>query len=366
MTTNLLFFCSDYQVGLTQALTEQAEELNRCDKVTLHAISSQNEMEQGLFKRLNEAAIDLTVVDDLDAHSNFRVLARQIERVIDDKGITHVNVHNNWQLALVAWVKYRKLMPRDFKIIYTIHGYRHNSWWKQYPALLVIGTALLLTADRVISMSSFLSRKFWLVGYKTDCVFYMMNQPRFRRQKNNIEGTPLRMVFPAQFRHGKRQETLVDAVAAYVGKTGDRTIRLTMPGDGPTRQEVAERAKTLGIADLVYMPGKLPLDTVHDLYEQGNIALCASNVETYGRCIAEPFALGRCVVTRPTGVALDIIRDGVNGRLFNTVSDLTDILVDLHEYPEKVEQMAMQAFADRKVFSRDEVLNSYIKAIDKA
>lgn len=366
MKPRLLFFCSDYNVGLTQALSEQAVEINRCDELNSYFISSPEEMEPGLHQWLKDEKLPLTIIDGLDKHQNFKILSRQIEDVIKREKITHVNVHNNWQLALVSWIKYRKIIPQKFKIIYTIHGYRHNSPLKTIPAIAIIGTALFLTADRVISMSTYVSNKFRLLKYKTDLVFYMMNQPQFNKKENIIDSSPLRLVFPAQFRHGKQQEMIIEAVAEYVIRTSDRTIRVVLPGAGPTQEGIRRLAVEKGIENLIEFPGKLPLDKVWEEYEKSNVAIISSNVETYGRCIAEPFALGRCVVTRPTGVALDIIRDGENGFFFKNSAQLADTLVDLHNNPQKLMATAGQAFIDKSIFHRDAVLASYISAINKA
>ena len=67
----------------------------------------------------------------------------------------------------------------------------------------MIGMALLLFADRALSMSSYVSRRFWFLGYKTDIVFYLMNKPQYAKTTNCITGSPLRLVFPAQFRKAR-------------------------------------------------------------------------------------------------------------------------------------------------------------------
>lgn len=209
MIPKLLFFCSDFQAGLTQALCAQALEISKCSELNCQFVSSPEEQEPGLHQRIRDHKLPITIIEGLDVHSNFRTLAKKIENLIEKEGITHVNVHNNWQMALMAWIKYRKLVPKKLKIIYTIHGYRHNSPLKTLPAIAMIGGALFMWADRVISMSTYVSNRFPFLKYKTDLVFYMMNEPQFHKTENKIEGTPLRMVFPAQFRDGKQQDILI-------------------------------------------------------------------------------------------------------------------------------------------------------------
>ena len=83
-------------------------------------------------------------------------------------------------------------------------------------------------------------------------------------------------------------------------------------------------------------------------------------METYGRCIAEPFSLGRCVVTKKTGVALDIIRNGENGMSFSTTKELVEILVMLHKEPQLLVNMANAAFTDKYLFSPAYIMSCYL------
>lgn len=366
MKTKVLFFCSDYKVGLTTALTEQAIELNKCSELDLYCVSSEKEMEVGLHQKIVDNGIKMTIINSLDVHAGLKNLAEKIAKLIEHNAITHVNVHNNWQLAVVSYVKYMRLQSVKFKIIYTIHGYRHNSAIKSVFAISIIGIALLLFADRVLSMSNYVSKKFWFINYKTDLVFYIMNKPEFNKASNGIVGSPLTMVFPAQFRRGKNQDILIKAVKEYIEKTKDNSVRLYLPGDGVLLNKYKEFTQQLGLDKNVIFPGKLSHRDVVKLYEDSNVALVSSNVETYGRCIAEPFALGRCVITKKTGVALDIIRNYENGIFFSSYKDLADILLRLHNNPSVVERLGNKAFEDKVVFSAPKVVESYVNAIRKA
>ena len=366
MSIRLLYFCSDYIVGLTQALTEQIEYLSKEDDIELFCISSEKEQEKGLHERLKKTNVNVIILKDLDVHSNFKQLAESIGNVITDKKITHVNVHNNWQLGLLGYLKLNPKFKHKFKLIYTIHGYRHNHPGKAVLAVAMIGGALCLLADRVISMSDYVSRKFWFLSHKIDRVFYIMNKPEYFKDENIIDISSLSMVFPAQFRTGKRQDMLILALDEYIKKTGDLTAVLHLPGDGPLLNEMKKLTAELGLENNVKFYGKISLSKVLELYEHSNIALCSSNVETYGRCIAEPFMLGRCLITQRTGVAGDIIKDGINGFIFKTQDDLTKILIGLHNRPERVREVAMQAFKDRTILFPENVMKSYLVSLSKA
>ena len=362
---NLLFFASDYAVGLTTVLAEQVLELKKQDCLNLVSAASENEMEPGLRDRLYDAGVQLNIIPGLDVPRDFKRLSAAIGDIIRKNEIQIVNVHNNWQLALVEWVRFSGISKRKFKIIYTIHGYRNTSAWKPFFAIGLIGTALLCWADRVISMSGYVSKKFWFVRYKTDLVYYIMNKPEFRKTKNEIVTEGLRIVFPAQFRPGKNQSRLIDVIARYIRETGDRSIRVWLPGGGDLLPRCVQKVQAMGLTEQIIFPGLLPHKEVIALYEAANIGLAMTDSETYGRCIAEPFALGRCVVTSRTGIAEDIIRHGENGFIFDTSRELLQILLLLHEHPELIKKNAEQAFVDKEIFAPSEVIRSYVAVLNK-
>lgn len=303
---------------------------------------------------------DVHVLPELDVHASAKTKAKAIASLIDEKGIEIVNVHNNWQLALVALVRMCRMSRRRFKTIYTIHGYRHNSAWKSFIAIHVIGLMLLLFADKVISMSGYVSRRFWFIKYKIRQVYYIMAKPEFNKATNDIAASPLQIVFPAQFRHGKNQDRLLRIIRRYIDATRDTSIKVWLPGTGDTLEGGKRLADELGLSENVSFPGLLPHKDVISLYERANIGLAMTNVETYGRCIAEPFALGRCVISRRTGIAEDIIRHGENGFLFSNDDELLDILVKLHDNSRLVLDNAQRAFEDCVVFSVHSVMDSYM------
>ena len=215
-------------------------------------------------------------------------------------------------------------------------------------------------------MSSYVSRRFWFIKYKTDIVFYIMSKPEFNKPENHIFASPLNMVFPAQFRYGKNQQIFIKAVAKYIKRTNDHSVKLYLPGSGPLLKKCINLTNRLNLEKNIIFPGKLPHNEVIDLYEKCNIALVSSNVETYGRCIAEPYTLGRCVITKKTGVAIDIIENTKTGYLFTSTNDLVNILIYLYNNPTQIIYVANNAFKTKSIFSTKNVLDSYYNSIFKA
>lgn len=125
------------------------------------------------------------------------------------------------------------------------------------------------------------------------------------------------MIFPAQFRHGKNQDVIIRAFAKHIKQTNDGDSRLILPGAGDLLNEMKRLADSLGISNRVEFPGLLSKEDIRQLYLKSNIGIVSSNSETFGQSIVEPFVLGRCVISRPVGIANDIIQNGVNGYIYN-------------------------------------------------
>lgn len=321
----ILFFASDFKIGLSALLTAQTCAFAKAG-IRLHVVCSEGEQEPGLHDRLKSSGIEYTIIKNLDAHEGFLQKALSIRQLIRRTGCSHVHVQNNWQLALVAWAKY--FMRNAPEVIYTLHGFRHNHPIKAKIAKIVIGGALFLFADKVICMCQYLKKEFSLLQRK------IVLQP-LGIDSSFFEPAPLpatkglKLIFPAQFREGKNQDMIIRAFADYLAQSGNTESHLSLPGSGPKLDEMKALSVSLGICDRVTFPGLCSKQQIVELYRNSNVAVVASNSETFGQSIVEPFAMGRIIISRPVGIAPDIIRHGETGFLFDTPNDLTALFMQL-------------------------------------
>ncbi len=325
----LLFLASDYAIGLSSLLTDEALALYRAG-IDMVVACGDMEQEPGLLNRLQAAGVASAVIPALDQHANFSALSARLSDCMAENNVGVVHVQNNWQLALVVAAKRKLPWKQRPKIIYTLHGYRHNHWFKSIVARLVIGTALFLFADRIICMSSFLSNAFRLLKYKMELLPLGVSDAFFEdTHLPAVSEEGLQIIYPAQFRVGKNQDGVIRAFASYLNRTGDKKSHLTLPGSGSLFDEMSSLVASLALEHRVSLPGQCTKERVRDLYARCNVAVVASNSETFGQSIVEPFAMGRIVVTRRVGIATDIITDGVNGYLFDRDAELADIFCRL-------------------------------------
>lgn len=114
----------------------------------------------------------------------------------------------------------------------------------------------------------------------------------------------------------KDQETLLRAFAALVhggGRTAT-TARLAMVGDGPLRGSLMDLAETLGIAALTWFPGNV--SHVAELLRAFDIFVLPSLAEGISNTLLEAMATGLPLVATATGGNVELVSEGVNGRLF--------------------------------------------------
>ena len=308
---------------------------------------------------MNEQQIPILLLDGMEMHQNFRSHIKKLSNYIITHRIDKIHVQTNWQLALIVAVRLYLLMNHRFKVIYTIHAYRHNEHpVKALMARIIIGLMLFLFADKVICTCSFLMKKFRLLSYKIILLPLGISQSFFEDYKE-CDIDYLKLVFPAQFRVGKNQDIIIRAFSEYVKETNDTHASLYLPGCGYLLNEMKELTYNLQIDKQVIFPGQCSISEIKKYYLQSNIGIISSNSETFGLCIVEPYVLGRCVITRHVGVADDIIEDGVNGYFFNNKEDLKNILLNIDK--EKIRIMGEYNFKYRDNFNWNNIATRYLE-----
>lgn len=360
----VIFFTSSHKLGLTNQLAEQAIVLGeRCGKNFLF-ISGEKEQFPGLFEKLRNRQVNHVAITGLDEHKDLFRLVKEFDKYVMRFEPDLIHCHTNWQLAIAVATKV--FFKRDFPIIYTVHGYRHNYKYRSGLTRYLIGLGLLAFADIVIVPSTFLKNKFSFLDRKAHVLFLGLDREFFDSwEAASFNGTK-RVIFPGEFRHGKNQDLLIRAMRRYIDKTGDTNIELYLPGYGKTLGKCRADAHKLGLGEKVFFPGLINRDQIMDLYSKCQFAVIPSNVETFGLCIAEPFAFGRVVISRHVGVADDIIINGENGFLYHTEDELLELMIKVFPDEERCSRVARKAFEGRDVFRWSNLTEKYLALIDSS
>ena len=358
----IIFFTSSHKIGLTSLLAEQACSIHKYAKELFLFISGEKEQFAGLFDKLDFHHVNYAKIIGLDEHKNIVELVDNFKKHVEQFNPDVVHVHTNWQLMIVVIVRY--LCRNKYSIVYELHGYRHNHRVRSIIARYLIGVGLYLFADKVISTSSFLKKKFDFLGKKNELLFYGVDENYFVQFDPVINNDKKRLIFPGEFREGKNQELLIHVLKEYIDQTGDETVELYLPGKGERLEACKALCKKLKVESRVIFPGFLNRDQMLCYYLMCQFAVIPTNYETFGLCISEPYVLGRVVISRRVGVAEDIIVHGVNGFLFDTKGDLLELLVKILPAGDKCGLVSKNAFKARDIFRWDNINQKYLALVE--
>jgi glycosyltransferase involved in cell wall biosynthesis len=108
------------------------------------------------------------------------------------------------------------------------------------------------------------------------------------------------------------QKSLGDALAAVASAEG---VTLLLAGEGPERDELAERAAALGLDGRVRFVGPQPRERVLELFRAADAMLLSSTWENFPHTVVESLAVGTPVVATAAGGVAEVVADGRNGLL---------------------------------------------------
>lgn len=323
-------FCSNFETGFVEFIFEQTMSLSKILKdYELFLISSNKEQVKGLIEKAKQNKFSIKIIDNLDGHTNFLTKYRILRNYIKTVDPHIIHVQNNWQLLLVVLIKYINF--NHFKIIYSIHSFRNHKYSKINFFRFIIELSLLLFANLIIVHSEFSRQSFPLIRFKTKKI-YLGVDPIFENKSDphgKDFGEILIAIYPAKFRTGKNQFELISSIARYNSKSNNGKIKLFLPGDGPNLEKCINLVNSLRANDYIFFPGNLTKDSLYELYSNSHIAIIPSTSETYGFCIVEPITMGCVVITKPVGIAPELIINNYNGILFTKESELSSIFDEL-------------------------------------
>ena len=360
---NILFFVESGH-GNSALLIEQLIALHKQHKEVC-AILSTKEQEYGLIEKINSLLIPNYILPGLAEHQSFKKNAIQLKQIIEKQSIDVVHIQTNWELALILYVKYILCVRKKIKMVYTVHAYRNNERYKSYLARFILTLFLAFFVDKVICMCTSLKKKFRWISYKIAMLPLGVDEKFFEGSYQPLSIDNLRLIYPAQFRIWKNQDVVIRAFAEYRNATHDMDSILILPGDGELLQKMKDLCKDWGIEQQVLFPGYCSKKEILAYYNKSNTAVVASDSETFGLCIAEPFVLGLNIITTRVGVASDIIRDKEGGFYFKTQQELTSILLDLSKNLIQIRQNGERNFQIRDKFRWSIITKEYLKIINQ-
>ena len=165
----------------------------------------------------------------------------------------------------------------------------------------------------------------------------------------------------------KNQQLLIEAVGYLFTKRPilRGTLRLVLVGDGPLKLQLVDRVKQLGLSDVVWFSGDR--NDVPALMQLMDIFILPSLAEGISNTLLEAMASGLPVIATSVGGNVELIEEGVNGRLVpvNNVVAMADALAELVDDPTLRQSMGEKGLAlVRTTFNWEKTVADYLAVYD--
>jgi len=241
-----------------------------------------------------------------------------------------VNCHGlDSPIGMVALIVSRKL---GIPVVVTNHSLVGDT---PYSSLLYLaGKLLLKNADAVIAVSSAVEKDSKLMTKKP--IYRIFNGVDSEDKiitvpfPVNTEGK-LIIATVARMTKKKGVQNIVDLAPSLLEK--HENLLFVMIGDGPLREKLEGAAEEAGLSGNFYFTGEVSREKVLGYLEQADIFALPSSNEAFGISILEAMSKEVPVVAMNNSGVSDIVRNGVNGYLADSLAEFSYYLEDLIEKP---------------------------------
>jgi len=241
-----------------------------------------------------------------------------------------VNCHGlDSPIGMIALIISRKL---GIPVVVTNHSLVGDT---PYSSLLYLaGKLLLKNADAVIAVSSAVEKDSKLMTKKP--IYRIFNGVDSEDKivkvpfPVNTEGKIL-IVTVARMTKKKGVQNIVDLAPSLLEK--HKNLLFVMIGDGPLREKLESTVEEAGLSGNFYFTGEVPREKVLGYLEQADIFALPSSNEAFGISILEAMSKEVPVVAMNNSGVSDIINNGVNGYLADSLTEFSDYLENLIEKP---------------------------------
>ena len=144
----------------------------------------------------------------------------------------------------------------------------------------------------------------------------------------------------------KRPAALVDVVARAESIAGQGTITLTILGEGPERARVERHVREHDLG-WVRLPGRVSREELRERYAASDVYLSPARLESFGIAALEARTVGLPVIGRSGSGVGEFVRDGVNGLVVSSDSDMASAIAALAKDPARVADMRAWNVAHR-------------------
>jgi glycosyltransferase involved in cell wall biosynthesis len=186
------------------------------------------------------------------------------------------------------------------------------------------------------------------------------NLDREAERQRRRWGNEIVMISAGRLAIEKNWDILMEAAAVLMNKVSN--LRLVLLGEGSERKKLGKKARSLGIADRVEMPGGIDLDAVANYLVAADIFCFASVAEAQGLVTLEAMAAGLPVAAVDGSGTRDVLEDGVQG--FMTANDAESLAQGIEKLVNDQELRSKMGLAARTRARDFDIINQARKLLD--
>ncbi len=170
---------------------------------------------------------------------------------------------------------------------------------------------------------------------------------------SNNKDIPKHIVTVGRLNPQKDQVTLIRAFAAVAEKHPD--LKLTIYGEGRERPRLEQLIQTLGLEQKIKLPGVTP--NIKTAILNADLFVFPSKYEGFPNALGEAMSVGLPVIATNCSGNSDLIRDGIDGKLFpvGDVQALTNLILELCEDPKQLRSLGQRAKEVTERFSEEKI-----------
>lgn len=200
--------------------------------------------------------------------------------------------------------------------------------WKNAKRIICRSKATFKFMKREVNKETREKLVYLPLGVNTN-IFY----PTRKKRKDEV----LRLITVARLLEKKELMTLIKALE-HVKLHQNIRIKLSIVGRGPLYDRLKEEVRKQNLVQDVTFVQNVQFFKMKDLYNQHNLFILPSSLESLGAAVLEAMACGLPVIISNVGGMLDFVEDGKNGYIFSVGDhkDLADKIVQLTDIKTRI------------------------------
>lgn len=291
-------------------------------------------------------------------------IARQLAGIIDREAIDVLHLH--WTKDLPVAVMAKLFSKRKPRVVQSRHmrmtrfkdDFYHRFLYKNMDMMLAVTQQVKMQIEKFIPASIRPKVEVLYIGAEAP-VTITEEEKKSRRESLGV-GDSFTIGIVGRIEPPKGQYLVIDAVEKLAAQGIE--ARALIVGHAMSEEylrELQNDVATRGLSERIIFTGFTR--EAQTMMQLCDVMVLATENETFGLVLIEAMMCGICVVASNSGGPLEIIDDGVNGLLFQTL-DAEDLVRKLgtlaHDTPKRVafaeagRKKAMEKFESQKQFER--------------